>query len=173
MMAPGIKEKLQGDLLFDNVIVEHHFTPYLRDYNVIIDVPAARPDGRGSYIEGRYRYRFTHCPVVQVTTAVRDDVWRESWSDLFTDCGAWERAGMPEGYVWGGCFSVAYPGLTYVEDSHLARDWSARFGYPMHEVRIETNGHNLSIVFHDVDVRKIAQGNPDSENLHPLEPGAV
>ena len=172
-MASEIREKLHEDLLFDSAIVEHHFTPYLRDYDVIIDVPAARPDGRGSYIEGRYRYRFTHCPVVQVTTAVRDDVWRESWADLFTDAAAYEEAGTPDGYFWGVCYSDAYPGLTYVEDSTLVQGWSARFGQPMHEVRIETNGHNLSIVFHDVEVRRIAQGSPNDAELRSIEPQVV
>ena len=146
-MASGITEKLRAELFFDSAIVEHRFVPYLRDYDVLIDVPAARPNGRGSYIEGRYRYRFTHCPIAQVATAVRDEVWRVSWADLFTDYGAWERAGTPDGYVWGVCYSEAYPGLTYIADSRLAREWSARFGYPMHEVQIETNGHNLTIVF--------------------------
>ena len=167
-MASDIREKLQEDLLFDSAIVEHHFTPYLRDYDVVIDVPAARPNGQGSYIEGRYRYRFTHCPIVQVTTAVRDDVWRESWADHFTDADAYEQAGTPDGYFWGVCYSDAYPGLTYVEGSPLAKEWSERFERPMHEVRIETNGHNLTIIFHDVSIRKIAQGNPDSDLLHPL-----
>jgi len=51
--------------------------------------------------------------------------------------------------------------------------WSARFGRPMHEVEIETNGHNLSIVFHDVDVRKVAQGRPGSAELRPIEPEPV
>jgi hypothetical protein len=33
--------------------MRHGFTAYMRDYDVIIEVPAIRPDGSGSYIEGR------------------------------------------------------------------------------------------------------------------------
>ena len=49
------------------------FTAYMRDYDVIIEVPAIRPDGSGSYIEGRYRYRFTHCVEAAVKTKVPPD----------------------------------------------------------------------------------------------------
>jgi hypothetical protein len=45
----------------------------MRDYDVIIEVPAIRPDGSGSYIEGRYRYRFTHCVEAAVKTKVPPD----------------------------------------------------------------------------------------------------
>jgi hypothetical protein len=72
-MPLNIREKLQEDLLFDSAVVEHQFTSYLRDHDVIIDVPVARLNGYGAYTEGRYRHA-THCPMVQVMTAVRDDV---------------------------------------------------------------------------------------------------
>ena len=168
-LAPEIEAKRHEDPLSDSAIVEHHFAPYLRAYGVIIEAPAARPDGRGSYIEGRYRYRCTRCPSVLVTPALRGDTWRESWADRYTDAAAYEEAGTSHGFFRGVCFSDAYPGLTCVEDSPLARDWSARFGRPMHEVRIETNCHNLGIASHDVVVRKIAQGRPDYAAPHPIE----
>jgi hypothetical protein len=31
------------DRLFDSAIVRHGFAPYMRDYDVIIEVPAAKP----------------------------------------------------------------------------------------------------------------------------------
>ena len=155
-MSSDIRKILEGWPLFDNAIVEHHFTPYLRDYDVVVDASAAAPDGTGSYIEGRYRYRFTHCVVAHVTTDVDDEVWRKSWEDVFTDYEAWEEAGEPEGFVWGVCYSAAYPGLEYIGNSLLAREWSERLRKPMHEVKIETNGHNIRLVFHDVTIRKIA-----------------
>jgi hypothetical protein len=58
------------DRLVDSAIVRHGFAPYMRDYDVIIEVSAAKPGGSGSYIEGRYRYRFTHCVEARVETDV-------------------------------------------------------------------------------------------------------
>jgi hypothetical protein len=104
----GLRERIEADdLFFDSAIVSHGFTDYLRDYDVVIDVPAALPpevpigDTAGSYIAGRYRYRFTHCPEARVASTVGDEAWRCSWDDVFTDYQAWEAAGNPEGFVWG------------------------------------------------------------------------
>jgi hypothetical protein len=101
-----IREALSADgLLFDTGITRHGFTPYMRDYEVVVVVP------RGS----QHILKFSHCPFVEVVTTVRDDLWRCSWDDVFTDYSAWKAAGEPEGYVWGVCDSEAYPGPTYLE----------------------------------------------------------
>ena len=76
---------------------------------------------------------------------------------------------MPEGYVWGVGWSEAYPGLKYVQGSPLAQEWSDKLGKSMHQIRIETNAYNLFLVFHDVSIRKIQQGNPDTRELTPIE----
>ena len=79
-------EQLGQALLFDNSIVQHGYAPYLRDYDVIVDVYAASPNQNyTSYVEGRYRYRFTHCVFAQISTSLSDHVWIESWSDKFID----------------------------------------------------------------------------------------
>jgi hypothetical protein len=169
IMTHTIKDKLEAGPLFDSGIIEHHFTRYMRDYDLIIDVAATRPDRSGFYIEGRYRYRFTHCVVAQVTTAVSDESWRQSWTEEYTDYHAWERAGAPEGYVWGVEYMDAYPGLTYLQDSPLVQEWSRRLGRSMHEVLIKTNGHNIQLIFHDVVITKIAEGDPNTDELAPLE----
>ncbi len=36
-MLPTVREKLENGPMFDHAIVEHHFTPYLRDYDIIVD----------------------------------------------------------------------------------------------------------------------------------------
>lgn len=167
-MSLHIRDKLDAGPLFDNAIVAHHFTPYMRDYDVLVDTAAPLPDGKGSYHEGRYRYRFTHCVVAHVTTTVNDYLWKSSWEDYFTDYSSWEAAGTPEGYVWGVCESIAYPGLRYVEDSLEAQEWRERLVRLMHEVVIETNAFALRLIFHDVDICKIAKGNPLTGELLPL-----
>ncbi len=166
-MSQDVRHKLETSYLFDNGIIEHHFTPYLRDYDIIVEVQANTPNGQG-YIEGRYLFRFTHCVLAKVTTAVSDRAWQVSWGDVYIDYKAWEEAGEPEGYVWGVCYSDVYPGLTYIEQSPLAEEWSMRLGHTMHEIFIETNGHNIRLVFHDVIIRKIAQGNPETKQLTML-----
>ncbi len=50
-----------------------------------------------------------------------------------------------------------------------AREWTERLGQPMHEVLIKTNGHNFQLVFHDVSIHKIAQGDPETNILTPTE----
>ena len=167
-MNQSVPEKLGQGPMFDMAIVEHHFTPYMRDYDIIVDVTAAVPGEQRSYIEGRYRYRFTHCVVSEVTTAIRDEVWGRSWGDGLLDYQEWVAADQPDGYVWGVCWMLAYPGLAYVSGSAAARDWGERLGHQMHEVFIETNGHNIRLIFHDVGITKIAHGDAQTGDLIPL-----
>jgi hypothetical protein len=164
----SVHERVRHDeLFFDSAVVSHGFTSFLRDYDVNIDVPAAKADGSGSYVQGRYRYRFTHCPEAIARTAVTPDVWRRSWADLFTDYEQWEHAGEPGGYVWGVGWADAYPGMSYVEDSERARRWSQLLDHEMHEVSIKTNALVLELVFHNLHVAQIAIGDPPSETLRP------
>jgi hypothetical protein len=149
MNVEQIKRALQ-EPFFDSCIVKHGFAPFLRDYDVVAQI--------GTF---QFLYRFTHCTRATVTTAVRDDAWKKSWEDVYTDNSAWECAGCPEGHVWGVCYLVTYPGARYVEDSALAKEWTRRLGRQMHEVRIETNGHNLDLIFHDLIVRELKEGEED------------
>lgn len=167
--GPSIAQRIETDTLFlDSAIDSHGFAPFLRDYDVIIDAPAPRPDGQGSYIEGRYRYRFTHCTEAIARTTVTPDSWKASWDDLFTDYEAWEAAGKPDGYVWGLEFADAYPGLAYVHASEHAQRWSELLGHDMHHVRIESNALTLDLVFHDLHVAQLAAGDPATGTLTPI-----
>jgi hypothetical protein len=164
-----VREQIERDeVFFDSAIVSHGWAAHLRDYDIIIEVGAARPDGGGSYIAARYRYRFTHCPEVHVLTAVRDEVWKASWDDRFIDYGEWERSGAPEGFVWGVCFADAYPGLSYVNSSPLASSWSSRLGHEMHEICVESNAFALRLVCHGIDVKQLAAADPATGELTPL-----
>jgi len=142
-----IQELLERGPLFDNAIGRHGFTSYLRDYDVVVFF------GQGQ----EYLYRFSHCPFVEVITAVGDNVWQRSWDDNFISYSAWLKSGEPDGYVWGICESAAYPGAKYIRDSSFAREWASRLGKPMHEVAIETNGHNIRLVFHDLSVKELKE----------------
>jgi len=156
-MMLSVREKLEQGPMFDMAIVGHGFTPYMRDYDVLVDVVGPEPSGSGSQVIGRCRYRFTHCVLAEVTTAVQDDVWRKSWQHTFIDYEDWLVSGEPDGYVWGVQWMNAYPGLTYLSDSAAAREWSERLASPMHEVFIETNAHNIRLIFHDVEITWLSQ----------------
>jgi hypothetical protein len=73
--------------------------------------------------------------------------------------------------VWGVCWAEIYPGLTYLEDSKAASDWSQRLGQPLHEIQIETNVYSLNLVFHDVIITKLGSEAPTLDRVNiPIEP---
>jgi len=149
-----MKEKLDefGGFL-DVGILRHGFAPHMRDYDVVFEAMWGKE--KSGDAKGTYLLRFQHCPEVSTTTAVSDAAWRQAWSDVFINQAEWRAAGEPEGFVWGACWSMAYPGLTYIDDSPCARRWTGRLGSSMHEVCIETEAFEIRIVFHDFAVTKL------------------
>jgi hypothetical protein len=143
------------DEVFDQALVFHCFADYMRDYDLFVYATA---DPRTGIAPEHLRYRFTHCVRASASTAVRRDVWPRSLADDFTDYGAWERAGEPEGYVWGVKWQGLYPGMTLQPESSETREWAELLSIPMHEVLIETNGHNINLVFSDLHVSTVAAG---------------
>lgn len=140
--------------VFDQSIVFHGFAEHLRDYDVFVYATADPRTGiRPEYL----RYRFTHCVRADTRTAVSPEVWGWSLDERLLDHQVAVDLGL-EGYVWGVNFQVLYPGMTLVEGSPEAAEWSARLGIPFHEARIETNGHNLELVFSDLVVSKVEPG---------------
>ena len=75
-MTKSMHEKLIPDLMFDQAIIRHGFTPYLRDYDIVVQ--AWGLNSNGAKIGGQYRYRFTHVPYALTTSAVGDENWRTS-----------------------------------------------------------------------------------------------
>jgi hypothetical protein len=144
----GPVQKLEDLPIFDVAVLAHGFAPHGRDYLLITET---------NWIElpGQYEYRYTHVVVQELETRVRDDVWQKSWDDVFTDYAEWERVGAPDGYVWGSCWSLAYPGQTLSATSPRAEEWSRRVGRPMIEFQLETDRFFLALVFHDVHIRRL------------------
>lgn len=172
----SFRDRIESDeLIIDSAITSHGYAPHLRDYDVVVSVPAALPpevpNGAtiGGYTMGVYRYRFTHCPEAHVVSSVEDDVWQRSWDDVFIDWEAWEAAGHPQGFVWGKNYGDAYPGISYVAESPLASLWAKRLGHEMHEVMIETNTFDLHLVCHNLHVHKLAVGDPWTRTLKDLD----
>ena len=157
-MSLSVQEKLEAGPMFDMAIVEHHFTDYMRDYDIFVDVIGPVPGGYKSEVIGRSRYRFTHCVLAEVTTSMPSEVWAQAWTDAFTDYQTWVDSGEADGYVWAVNWMGAYPGLSYIADSLTAREWATQLNKPMHEVYIETNAHNIRLVFHDVEIAWTSDG---------------
>jgi hypothetical protein len=143
------------DEVFDQALVFHAFADYMRDYDLYI---YATSDPRTGIEPEHIRYRFTHCVRATATTAVRHDVWPRSLGDEFTDHEEWLRFGAPEGFVWGVKWQGLYPGMRLMPESDETREWSSLLGLPFHEVLIETNGHNLTLVFSDLRVSTVPPG---------------
>jgi hypothetical protein len=150
-----VRERIEANPLLDVAILSHGFAPHMRDYDLLMEAMWGEKEWGDA--KGRYICRFTHCPEAHVVTSVGGETWRQSWVDTFIDYAEWEKRGEPEGYVWGVCWSMAYPGMRYVENSEPAARWSERFGKDMHEAEIETNAFTLRLVFHDFSIKKISE----------------
>jgi hypothetical protein len=158
--ASDIQEALERGNLFDGAILQHGFAPYMRDYDLVAYF--AR--------KSEYLYRFSHCPLIEITTRVTDGVWQRSWGDNFIDYSEWLKSGSPPGYVWGVCESDVYPGAKYIVNSRVAQEWTSRWGKPMHEVVIGTNAYNLHLVFHDLTIKELKKTDPEWVNLPTTSP---
>lgn len=140
------------EAVFDQAIVFHGFTDYMRDYEIIIYATA---DPRTNVEPEHVRLLFKHCVRAKVTSAVSPDTWRGSLDDRLID---YEQGADLDGYVWGVKWQVLYPGIALLTQSEHAQTWSTTVGIPFYEPRVETNGHNLSLVFADLEVAKVEQG---------------
>ena len=140
------------DDVFDQAIVSHAFTGYMRDYEMIVLTAAV---ARTSTPAARLRYLFRYCVEVDVRSAVKPQVWKCSLDDRLID---FDTGKDLEGYVWGVKWQNLYPGATVVDDSPRAQAWSHAIGIDFHEVRIDSDAHNLTLVFSDLTVEALPHG---------------
>lgn len=101
------------------------------------------------------RYRFKHCVRAVATSALAPEIWKRSLDERLVD---YEQGRDLDGYVWGVKWQVLYPGMKLVWDSVDAERWSHELGVPFYEAAIETNGHNMSLVFSDLAVDTVDIG---------------
>ena len=133
------------DDVFDQALIFHGFADYMRDYDVFIYATA---DPRTGITPQHLRYRFRYCVRATAATAISPQIWKRSLDDRLIDH---EEGRESDGYVWGVKWQGLYPGLTLTH-------WSRELGIPFHEVIIETNGHNISLVFSDLAVDTVDTG---------------
>jgi hypothetical protein len=133
----------------DFALLGHGFQQHGRDYRWHIqDCLGADP--------GEHEIVFTHCVQADYQTRVLDDVWLSSWDDVFVDFEKWKVAGNPVGYVWGTNWSLAYPGLSIIENSEIAAAWTERIGKQFYEVTLETDRIFIRLIFHNIRNRKLS-----------------
>lgn len=150
MDTPDIQSAFDDD--FDQAVVFHGFTDYMRDYDVFVYATA---DPRTGIAPEHLRYRFKHCVQATATTALSGEIWRRSLDERLID---YEQGRELDGYGWGVKWQVLYPGMKLVHGSVDAGRWSHELGIAFHEAAIETNGHNISLVFSDLAVDTVDVG---------------
>jgi hypothetical protein len=116
--------KLRGllDDVFDQAIVYHGFTDYMRDYEVVFYCTA---DPRTGIPPAHLGYLFRYCVTAEIETAVASSVWAESLDDRLIEYDT--GVDLP-GYVWGVKWQVDYPGPSVVSDSERAARWAQAAG---------------------------------------------
>lgn len=140
------------DDVFDQAILFHGFADYMRDYEIFIYATA---DPRTGIQPEHLRYRFVHCVRATATSALSPGIWARSLDERLI---GYDQGRDLDGYVWGVKWQLLYPGMKLVADSADARRWSAELGLVFHEAAIETNGHNLCLVFSDLIVQTVGPG---------------
>lgn len=149
----------QGELnahlqqMFDNALLYHGFTSYMRDYEMLVYESA---DPRSGITPRYLKFLFRNCPEVHVLSSIRPDVWSRSTDDSLVETR--HVTNDTRGYVWGVLSQELYPGPHIVKDSARARQWTESSGIRFHEVNIEANAHRISIVFSELSVQEIGIG---------------
>ena len=150
-MDTAVLEQLLDDA-FDHAVVHHGYTNYMRDYEVIVYATADPRTGiKPSYL----RYLFRYCVDARCETSVPTETWRVSLDDRLIDP---ESGADLDGYVWGVKWHCLYPGAELLPESDATLRWSKAVGIDFHEVRLETNAHNLTLTFSDLQVKAVPIG---------------
>ncbi len=145
----SVEETLKSYDLFDNSILRHGFTAYMRDYEIVAELLSGEHRGVFSYL-------FRGCVEAHYESTIPEGAFL--MDDALIEYEGMQSEGAPDGFRWGVKSAEAYPGWIYVVDSQRAATWAKKVGLSMHEVEIRTNVYNLSLVFHDLVVERA--GNP-------------
>lgn len=60
--------------------------------------------------------------------------------------------------MWGVKWQALYPGVQLMPATGETRAWSSVLGLPVYEALIETSGHNISLVFSDLEITVVEPG---------------
>jgi hypothetical protein len=147
MEVAELQEVMAEFNIFDNALLSHGYKPYMRDYELIVEVHV------GPAEQGTYSYLFRYCVEAQIHTALTDKNYRESLDDRLIE---YESGKDLDGFVWGVNWSNLYPGWTLQSPSERAAKWTERIGIPFHEIQIGGNAHDMTLIFADLRVIKLS-----------------
>jgi hypothetical protein len=139
------------DDVFDQALVFHGFTDYMRDYELITYSVAAPSTGIAPSFD---RYLFRYCVEATITSTLTPRTWADSLDEQLIDH---ETGKDLDGYVWGVKWQVLYPGASLLDESDKAEKWARAVGIPFHEAVIEGNGHRIVLIFSDLLVTRDLQ----------------
>jgi len=140
--------------LYDKELIFHGFTPYMRDYEMVVYEPVD-PNPKYGLAPRHLRFLFRYCTEATVTSRVRPEVWSRSISDELLKVRHVSRDAT--GYVWGVEAQELHPGVTVVKGSKGAARWADQLGIAFHEVLVEANSQAIGLVFSEVTV---SEGTP-------------
>jgi hypothetical protein len=135
------------DDVFDQALVFHGFTDYMRDYELITYSVADPKTGIAPSFD---RYLFKHCVEATITSTLTPQTWAVSLDERLVD----RETGDLDGYVWGVKWQALYPGGSVLAESEKADQWERAVGIPFHEAVIEGNGHKIVLIFSDLVVSR-------------------
>lgn len=148
--AAGIRALLAE--VYDHGLLHHAYTPYMRDYELVITASSDPRLGRPvTYLS----YLFVNCVEARTVSTVGPAVWRRSLDDELVHPDP-ERT--YDAFVWGVNWQELYPTFDLVDPSDRALRWTADLGIPFHQLQLESNGHEISLVFSGLRVRDVGVG---------------
>lgn len=141
-----IKDKLEEYDLYDQSITRHGILENIRDYEVIGYLSGADFDDEVQYI-------FKGC--IKAEYKVKVDPKYYSMDDRLLDIERQDEPDYPQAFVWGVKHSVVYPGWTLTEGTKELQELEVIYGLKFHQVHFDTNAYDLTLTFHDVEVRQL------------------
>ncbi|QNG37719.1 hypothetical protein F1C76_15050 [Geodermatophilaceae bacterium NBWT11] len=138
--------------VYDHGLLYHAFTPYMRDYELVITASSDPRLGRPiEYIS----YLFVNCVFAKIDSTVSPAIWGRSLDDELVR----PRPDRTyDAFVWGVNWQPLYPAFDLADQSDRALAWTASLGIPFHQLELESNGHQMTVVFSELRVRNVAEG---------------
>lgn len=152
MDAAELNEVMRAHDLLEDALMFYAYRDYARDFEIIVYRPAATD------LVGTYSYLFRHCVEVCQRSVVSPETWKRSLDDRLTSFATYnalaDQGVRLDGFVWGVGSNQAY--WQRVADSERAARWSVAIGIPFHEVVIDSDALQITLVFAELVVEKLS-----------------
>jgi hypothetical protein len=145
MKTEELEDLMRAFNLFDGALLFHAYTRYMRDYELIVE------NHVGPAERGTYSYVFKYCVESDISTPLSGDLYRKSLDERLI---TYETGKDMEGYVWGANWSLLCPGWELIAHSKKASEWQQRIGIEFHEISIQSDAYNITLIFSDLLITK-------------------